>query len=363
MGKDLQRRERSRGWCFTVNAPEDEHALRAEVEQWCTFGEDGTAVPTDDGIKQCVWQLERGGDEGRLHVQGWVSFKNAVAFTRVKGWLGDRAHVEPQRGSPAQAAAYCSKSDRGDDIPDWGGPHWYGRRPHIRQGSRSDLDAALCQLKRYAGLEPAEEGQPTLLSGGALACHREFALDHFHLWTKYPQLFGRFCKLFRRHHLIDDIPKKTIKYVFGPTGTGKTHSAIKYLQEKYGADQVYVKSDSTTWFDGYAGHKAVVFDDFYGGTFKYSYALKIFDIMCYPLMVQVKNDYVTWEPAEIVITSNSLPQHVYRNVNNTDAWMRRVAPEGKCYYKARRETPWGQKPVAELETLHPELCPKPFGTE
>lgn len=74
------------------------------------------------GVRHATWQLEQCGDTGRQHVQLYVEFTQRQRRSRLSSILGfgKDAHGEPRRGTPAQAAAYCSKEDTRLAGP------WYG---------------------------------------------------------------------------------------------------------------------------------------------------------------------------------------------------------------------------------------------
>lgn len=87
--------EKSKGFCFTINNP-------TEVD-------DGELQNLKDtaSVVYLVWGTEIG-EEGTLHYQGFVRFKHATSFQRLKRLLS-RAHIEKQLGTSQQAAEYCKK--------------------------------------------------------------------------------------------------------------------------------------------------------------------------------------------------------------------------------------------------------------
>ena len=83
-------------WVFTINTPgtADYRALSTIVQ--------------DKRFKYMVYQLEKGESE-TLHIQGYVEFTRSIRFGIVKRLLGNRAHIEPRRGSRSKARDYCMK--------------------------------------------------------------------------------------------------------------------------------------------------------------------------------------------------------------------------------------------------------------
>jgi hypothetical protein len=107
---------------------------------------------------------------------------------------------------------------------------------------------------------------------------------------------------------------------YGPTGTGKTRAVMDNLPSP---DDLWTYSGDG-WFDGYDGHKIVLFDDFSGSEFKISFLLRLLDR--YPMQVRIKGGFVNWCPEEIYITSNLNPDQWYPNAHqeHIDALKRRL---------------------------------------
>lgn len=85
---------RSRGWCFTLNNYTDE-----EIVQFCFIS-----------AEYSIFGFEEGEKEETPHLQGFIYFKNAHTLESVRKML-NRAHWEPIKGTPQQAADYCKKED------------------------------------------------------------------------------------------------------------------------------------------------------------------------------------------------------------------------------------------------------------
>lgn len=86
--------KRTRGWCFTLNNYTEE-----EYEKLKTFGHTNT--------DKFVIGKEVG-KSGTPHLQGYMYFKNAQRFERMKQ-LCANAHWERSKGSAEQNLKYCSK--------------------------------------------------------------------------------------------------------------------------------------------------------------------------------------------------------------------------------------------------------------
>lgn len=90
-------KQRSRGWCFTLNNYSDE-----EHESMKLYGHTNT-------LKFVVGQ-EVAPTTGTKHLQGYYYHKNAQTLAHMKKVNG-RAHWEKARGSPDQNRQYCIKTD------------------------------------------------------------------------------------------------------------------------------------------------------------------------------------------------------------------------------------------------------------
>lgn len=90
---------RSRGWCFTLNnyTQEEEEKIKQVECKYLVFGHEHTKP-----------------GEGTPHLQGYIFFKNQKTMNVVKQLLGERCHLETQKGTADQAAEYCMKE--GVDI-------------------------------------------------------------------------------------------------------------------------------------------------------------------------------------------------------------------------------------------------------
>lgn len=111
--------KRSRGWCFTHNNPTE-----LDSAYLYKLYEDRL------DIEYIISGLEVGRN-GTPHIQGYIYFKDAKSFKKVKSLLIDDCHIEAQKSkSNAKAYVYCMKENNYIEL---------GERP--RQGHRTDLEA------------------------------------------------------------------------------------------------------------------------------------------------------------------------------------------------------------------------------
>lgn len=82
---------RSTRWCFTINNPTEENETTLQALD----------------VKYLVYGRETG-EQGTFHLQGFVIWHHAKSLTSSREHLGG-GHLEPARGTNAQAADYCKK--------------------------------------------------------------------------------------------------------------------------------------------------------------------------------------------------------------------------------------------------------------
>lgn len=255
------RSPRSRGWCFTINNPDD-----SEIDG---LGERANG----DGISYCVFGYEFG-ENGTPHLQGYIHFVHPRTMVGVKKVCGHRAHLEIAVGNAKQNRDYCVKD---------GNYCEYGQCPV--QGGRTDLANVKTQII---------SGKP----------ERDIAMDNFSLWCQYRRSFSAFRELLYERRLRMEL---RVHAIIGDPGTGKSRFAWEFAERA--GTHLWVTSDpSLKWFDGYGGQLFVCIDDFRGGC-DYEFMLRLLDI--YPLDVPIKGGFVCWQPTTIFITSNLEPQSWY----------------------------------------------------
>jgi len=93
--------QRSRGWCITLNG-----------QNAATWRATWTSLAAVTSSTFSVAQLEQGAQGGNVHVQAFLYYENARAFTSVKNAFGHlNPHIEAAKGSIEENVAYCTKAD------------------------------------------------------------------------------------------------------------------------------------------------------------------------------------------------------------------------------------------------------------
>lgn len=262
---------RTHNWVFTINNYTDEQqgSLRA-------IHEHGRA-------RYIIWGREIGAN-GTPHLQGYICFRDAHALGAASRAI-PHAHLEPRRGTHEEARAYCTKEGDFEEL---------GTAP--AQGTRTDVT-------RF--IELARTGANDLV-----------------LSEHHPVEFLKFYRAADRIRSAVAVPrqeKTVVHWYYGATGTGKSRTAC---EENPGA--FWKDMSIGTWWDGYDGQDAVVFDDMRKDTFKFHELLRLFDR--YPLSVQVKGGYRQFNSKKIVVTCCISPDDMYGDRKDEDIaqLMRRI---------------------------------------
>lgn len=274
MPHDLK--DRARGWCFTANIPEGEYEILDKGIE-CTY---------------MIWQYE---NEGHLHIQGYVYFKNARSGnslkTKLEKWCGIKAHLEPADGTPQSNAHYCSKPHAGCSCthcvgasPSIHGPFTVGDCPV--QGGRTDVKEFLMKVKEFGLTEEVgmEYAQLALQYGTKAEALVE-------KW-KYPAWKQR-----------TEFAKPRVIVIYGTPGSGKSWVP---QQELHAAE--YCDEGAFPWNE-YRGEETVLYDEF-DGSIKLSRLLK--EIDGHRVTVSQKNKpNAPFIPKVVYICSNASPKEWY----------------------------------------------------
>lgn len=203
------------------------------------------------------------GANGTPHIQGYMELNKKTRFTTLKKRM-PRAHIEHRLGTQKQAADYCKKEGKFEELG-----------VMKVQGRRTDLD----NVRQMA------------LDGGMGAVSSVYNAQQIKVAEKF---------------LSYNEPERDFKplviWLYGPTGAGKSRMA----REIIGTDDVYTKNTGTKWWDGYDGHVGVILDDFRPSWWDLTYMLGLLDR--YPFQVEFKGGYRQMRAQTMVVTS-ALPPH------------------------------------------------------
>lgn len=268
----------SHNWVFTKQLSD------AEVDQL----EHTTNHPFhfEDGpnVRYCVYQEEIAPSTGKHHLQGFISVKKACRLAAIKKILGE-AHIEIAHDVQA-SITYCKKSETRHH-----GPWEFGEIPQSHQGQRTDLDGLWQAVKEKKRAKELLEEDPKVAR------------------------FEKAIKFMKFTHTEDqsdrtDAPLNVIVN-WGPTGTGKTWSAIKNTannKDYYILDMPPSKT-SAIWFDGYDGQDTLIIDDFDDHLIPISFLKRLLDN--YKLKLPIKGAFAWATYHTVVITTQWQPDKWY----------------------------------------------------
>lgn len=288
----------ARRFCFTLNNPTDEHHLHLrDLEFSCP------------DFRFLIYQVEKAPSTGTEHIQGYLELNAQYRFERLLRLLPRGSHVESARGNAKQNVLYCSKPDSRV-----AGPYQYGSAAFLSQGKRNDIADAVKHLKSSSSLQKALETSDSFVSAFA-KYHRGF--EKIAAYTRIP--------------LTDRTPirQRRVVVLWGPTGTGKTHTAYSDLQARYPEEEPFICPDNSgKWFDGYNGHRGVIFDEFRTGPGRMPVETFLRLTDQYPVQVPIKGGFVRWDPEIIYLTSNESPEHAWYSDEHPDtraSYLRRLS--------------------------------------
>lgn len=248
-----------KNFVFTLNNP-----TITPDELWATLS---------PKAKYLIFQLEKG-ENGTPHFQGYCELHRQSRFAPIKALI-PTAHIEPRRGSQAQAKTYASKEDTRVE-----GPFEFGEfvenEPRQRNDVRAFRDAILSGKRKRDLLE-------------------EFPGD----MQRYPK-FVELCRSTLKQQLRTSL---RVVLLYGHPGAGKSRTAYESTDDLYA-----VPIGKDLWFDGYDGESTLLLDDF-SGEMKLVNLLRLLDI--YPMQVPVKGAFVNLTATTIYLTSNKHPREWY----------------------------------------------------
>lgn len=218
---------KSRRWAFTIFKFDDERVIDTAVDML-------RMLQDKPSIEMYQFQYERcpgatGSTDttaGRLHIQGYIRYKNAIGMGTLKGDLRSQsAHCEPCKGAESDNLAYTSKTD--SRVPDTH-PWTYGE-PQTGKGKRSDLSELTDYIKEGHSFEEIGAMFPEMV-------------------IKFSKGIRELMTVYAKEREEGDL---SVRLYIGQPRCGKTWDAVHELREKVGVGNFYFKTANNKWFDGY----------------------------------------------------------------------------------------------------------------
>jgi len=251
---------RSRGYIFTLNNFSEEEVQNLQQSQ---------------GSKYLIFGKEVG-ENGTPHLQGYIYFKNKKSFKQVKGFLGDRYHIEAQRGSCQQAIDYCKKDGDYQEIG----------TPPLSVKEKSERGVKRRREKNQACLN---SDLLELVENGTISINEVPVIKKAKLILQQEG---------------DAIQTEGVRgeWYWGPPGVGKSHLA------RTSYPKAFIKSQNK-WWDGYKGQKEVILDDL--DTPVLGHFIKIWADK-WKSDGEVKGGTVALKHEKFVVTSNYHPSDLWK---------------------------------------------------
>lgn len=266
-------------WVFVLNNPREEDDFYAAT------------LASKVDMVYFVFQREIAPTTRTPHLQGYFYLREPRTTDQIHAgkYFGEqKAGLKYAGGSAKKNRVYCTKEDTrapGAECYEWG--------DMPEQGSRTDWEEIRDMCK---------ETDAQILD----------------IVDKFPSQVIRYQssieKLIFRYKGVRMWPMN-VWWLFGTSGVGKS----RFIADKFPG--AFWKQCGDQWFDGYAGEKVVVLDEFQS-SFKWTFFLQMLDR--YPFKVNTKGGMAQFVADTIVITSQYPPVDHYSNIRYRLPLWRRI---------------------------------------
>lgn len=252
---------RRRNWCVTINnwIPEDKVRLEALPHRYLVIGE------------------EVGEEKKTPHLQAYAELERAMRLSTVSRLLAGRAHLEPRRGTPDQAADYCKKEGKFTEF------------------------GTLSTTRMIEGASKSHEMFTEVIT--LARQHKDEEIIE-----KFPSLYVRyysFIDRMKRSHPLPVTERKELDnwWYVGPSGSGKSSRARRDYPEHY-------PKLCNKWWDGYQNQDVVILDDLDPTREMLGHSLKIWADW-YPFIAEIKGSSLFIRPKTFIVTSQYTIDEVF----------------------------------------------------
>nr|QRV62027.1 replicase [ssDNA virus sp.] len=221
MAQKTTKRQEAKRWVFTLNnyTAEEEAAVKALECEWLIFGHEHQS-------------------EGTPHLQGAIALKKKKLLTAMKKLI-PRAHFEIMRGKPSDSKEYCTKEDKENFF------------------EKGEMPQEQTKAATEANQEKWENAYAAAITGDFDSIPRD-------LWIKYMRSFKQAYEDNKQDPDMEDYGDKDLKnhflWLWGPTGTGKSHTAHQIAKKIDPEEAPYIK-DLNKWWNGFTKQKVVIIEE------------------------------------------------------------------------------------------------------
>lgn len=219
--EDPNDKKQSRKFFITENNPSEEDIERyKQIEcQW-----------------MCICKEHQDEENQTPHIHIAIVFKGARRIRTIKK-LFPRAHIDIMNGSPQDCKTYMTKEDTE--------PFEKGEMPKSRQQSQEE------SKKKW------DNAYNAALQGNFDEIPRD-------MWIRYQNSFKQIYYDNQKDKSMDAFGDKELKnhflWLWGPTGTGKSHTAHRIAKELAPEEEPYLK-DLNKWWNGYNHQKVTIIEE------------------------------------------------------------------------------------------------------
>lgn len=309
------KRIQARNWVFTINnyTPEIENRLKELECEWMIFGHEI-------------------GENGTRHLQGAIHFsgkRDAKALGKLFPW-----HLEVMRGSCQDSKTYCTKEDQ---------TGYFEKGIIPETGSKKGAEATkrkwqeCIELAKEEKFEELEEKYPN------------YYVSHLYKWK---QIAADSKKDASMEDVDDKGLKKHFLWLWGPPGTGKSHTARRISRELK-CEEPYLK-DLNKWWNGYKHQKVTIIEEASPKACEYlgSYFKKWCDKWSFT--AECKGTVIpSCRPDIIIVTSNYDIDSCFPEINDSDPIHRRFT---EIHLSNRQQHVYWPLTQPEYEQAHTELA-------
>lgn len=216
-----------KNWCFTANNYEDE-AVARQLEK----------LKKDEDIQWCIMGKETAPTTGTPHIQGAVVFTKRYRKKQLWKRFDYRFHWEQMFGTPEQSKTYCSKEDKN--------PYERGIMPEAPSKS---------------GGKATKEKWDDIRKKAEMGKFNDIPSK---IWIRYHSSLKAIRAEALKDDNMEDVTDKDIKkhflWLWGPTGTGKSHTARRIAKEIAPDEEPYMK-DLNKWWGNYKCQKVTLIEE------------------------------------------------------------------------------------------------------